>query len=415
MHKGFFAALLLVIPISAHAQTRFSKGFIVKSTGDTLRGFIGVTETDLNPVEVTFKYSLTGEVKTYSLEQVQYFSIEGIVTFQRFNVSISMDPVDLEEVQGYHAPPPVRRTVFLKILQRGKVIELFSYRDDIKIRFFIIHSGAPQPRELVYKVLKEGAHFAEAFAFRDMLLFIGEREGVMTSKLKSYINRAEYTQRQILKIVSMMNGVKEEKVKIANPLSTGFTAGAGINLARLHYYGDDEYATNAESSPSSLYWFSVGYDLAKNPYVGKLVFRGDLTISFAKFRTTTHDYRYSSDIDISHEFKQRTLGVGGYGLYNLRNEDSFKIFLSAGVRANFSSYDNNYEFRRTAAGSVDIIPNKDAEPRWIWVSIPFKVGVVIQSKVEVGAAYSPNMVLSDGNFPYKYGINSIQAGVVYHF
>jgi hypothetical protein len=413
--RSFYTFFLVVVAMSVHGQMRFSDGFIVNNAGDTLRGFIGVTEKDVNPIEVTFKSSLTEEPKTYPLQEVRYFSATGIVSYQRFNVSVSMDPIDLDEVRGYNAPQPERKTVFLKVMQRGKVIELFSYRDELKIRFFIIHSHRSEPQELVYKVLKVNGNFVEAFAFRDVLRFIAEREGIMTSKLKSRIRRTEYTQHQILRIVSEMNGVTEQRVSLANAIATGFTAGAGLNLARLHYYGTDEYAKNAKSSPSSLYWLSVGYDIAKNPYVGKMVFRGDVTVSFAKFRTTTHDYRYSSELDILHTFKQRTVAMGAYGLYNFRNEERFKLFLSAGVRANFSSYDNDYELRRTSAGSVDIIPNKDAEPRRIWASIPLEVGAVVAARIEVGVAYIPNMVLSHGDFPYKFGINSIETGILYHF
>jgi hypothetical protein len=79
------------------------------------------------------------------------------------------------------------------------------------------------------------------------------------------------------------------------------------------------------------------------------------------------------------------------------------------------SYDNQYEMRRTSASSVDIVPNDYAEPKKIWLSFPLKVGVVLFRKFELGAAYSPNMPLSHRHFLYNYSINTLQAGVVYHF
>ena len=80
-----------------------------------------------------------------------------------------------------------------------------------------------------------------------------------------------------------------------------------------------------------------------------------------------------------------------------------------------SFYDNFYELRRTSAVSFDVFSTEDAEQERVWLLIPLKVGIVIAQEVEVGAMYSPTIVLSQGNFPYKYGINSIQAGVTYHF
>jgi len=413
--KNLYTTLLLWVSFSATAQLRYAEGLVVTNDGDTLKGLIEQREVDLNPSQVNFKPSQTAPEKTFTVDDILYFSVPGMGSYQRFTLAISMDPVDLDAVQGYSAPPAVRKTVFLKIHQKGRHLALYSFRDELKVRFYATHSQSAEPQELVYKVLRVGGNFAEVFSYRELLTFIGERAGVMKEKLKQEISKAAYNEGQILKVASKINGIKPEKFRVSNKVSTGFRVGAGLNVEMLQYYGNEEFSKNAESSPGSMYWFSVGYDLAKNPYIGKMVFRGDLTYSAAELTTTTYDYRFSSEIDITHRFKQRTIGLGVYGLYNIYNEEKLKFFVSLGVRSNFSAYDNFYELKRTSAGSVDIIPNKDAEPRRTWFSIPVKVGIVFRQKVEVGVMYSPNMVLSHGDFPYKYGITIVQAGCVYHF
>jgi hypothetical protein len=416
MNKRLTLLIILVLTvIETFAQINFRDGLIVTNGGDTLKGFVEHRETDLTPASIRFKSSLAEDAQSYDVSDVSYFSLKGIESYERHKVSISMDPVTLKEAVGYKNVPAVEKAVFLKVLQQGKVISLFSYRDDLKMRFYVLEPESFEPQELVYKILKVGVKFAENFAFRDYLLFSAEKSGVLTDKLKSKIKKIKYTENQLLTAVSEINGIEETRVKILNKASTGLWAGAGINVAQLHYYGDDEYAKNAQSSPSSMYFISIGYDLAKNPYIGKMVFRTDISVSLAEFATTTHDYRYSSSLDVSHVFKQNTLSLGVYALYNIYNRENLRLFISAGVRANFSSYVNQYELRRSSAGSVDILPNKDAEPRKIWPSLPVKAGVVVLRKVEIGVMYSPNMVLSHGDFVYKFGINSFQVGASYHF
>ncbi len=407
--------VLLFFCSQAAAQERFAEGFLVTNEGDTLRGLIELRETGFNPSEITFKSSPTSQQKVYTVSEVRYFSVTGISEWQRFTLPINMDPIHLKEVEAYSAPPAVRKTVFLRILQKGKNITLFSYRDELKIRFYAIHSESPEPQELVHKFLRVGGKFAEVYAFRDLLTFIAERSGTMTEELRFQIKRAQYTELQLLKVVSRINGVEPEKIRIQYKVGTGFRAGAGVSISRLHYYGKEEFAVNAKSSPSDSYWVSLGYDLAANPMIGTLIFRTDLVFGNAEFSTISHDYRYTSDLDLFYSFKQHTGSLGLYVLYNIHNRERIKFFVSPGVRLNVSVYDYTYEMRRTSAGTVEIFSNKDAEPRRKWISIPVKIGVLIQQKVELGVTYSPNSVLNDGDFIYKYGMNSLQAGAVYHF
>ncbi|HEX8037857.1 MAG TPA: hypothetical protein VF490_01845 [Chryseosolibacter sp.] len=406
--------ILCFLCCQAVAQERFAKGFLVTNEGDTLRGLIELRETDYNPSEITFKSSQDSQATVYTVSEVRSFSVVGISAWERYTLPINMDPIHLKEVEGYSAPPAVRKTVFLKILQKGKNAVLFSYRDELKIRFYVVHSESREPQELVYKFIRVGGKFAEIYAFRDLLTFIAERSGVMTEDLRSQIKRARYSEPQLLAVVSRMNGVEPEKIRIQNKVGTGFRVGAGVNISRLHYYGKEEFAVNARSSPSSAYWFSVGYDLAAHPMIGALVFRTDVAFTYAEFATVSHDYRYTSDLDFAYSFKQRTGSLGFYVLYNIYNRQTFKFFVSPGLRLNVSVYDYTYEMRRTSVGTVEIFSNNDAEPKRNWVSVPLKIGIVVQ-KFELGVAYSPTSVLNNGDFIYKYGINSIQGGAIYHF
>lgn len=223
--------------------------------------------------------------------------------------------------------------------------------------------------------------------------------------------------------MTTINGIEIEKVKVEVREATGFRVGAGVNVANLSYVSKDEFgnemlAKNARSSPSLKYWVSVGYDLAKNPLAGRMVFRGDISFSEAELTTNTHDYRYSSDIDIWHTFKQHNITLGLSGIYHLYNKEKIKIYIGSGGRLNFAFYQYDSEFNLTTETDppiTDTFKLIDAEPRKLFFSVPFNAGIVLNKKIELRIMYCLPATLSHDNFIYKYDIRYFQGGLVYHF
>ncbi len=415
--------LLVLLALPAAAQSLYREGIVVTTVGDTLKGFIEPWESDLSPTSVNFKTSLEGEAKRYSIDEVMYFSISRVVSYQRFTVMMSQEPVDLRKLADYINLPHVRKTVFMKVVQTGPLLSLYANSDELKIRYYIFHTGLEMPEELVYKIIMKGDYWVENFAFRDFLKHFSQRNGVLTKKLKHVIERTLYEESDLLEVVSVINGVKKEIIKVTEKEATGFTLGAGINMANLHYNrtdetARDELAKNAQYTPSLKYWVAVGYDMAKNPLVGTAVFRGELSYSEAELTTTTHNYLYSRNIDVTHYFKQHNVALGLSYLYHFYHKDKIKIYVGSGGRLNFSFYQYEYDYVLTVPGnpgSAQVLSNKDAEPRKLWFSIPIKAGIVFRKKFEIAAMYCLNSTLSHDDFNFKYGINFFQGGVVYHF
>lgn len=401
-----------------HSQARYTDGYVVLNNGDTLRGFVEMREKyfDINPDAINFKSGVDAAPTRYTIEDIKEFSLQGIVNFERHNVLVSMNSLSLKYDDNYAEQPSVRKTVLLKVHQRGSLLTMYSYRDSIKARYFIRKAGKNEPEELIYKVIKHGTQLQENFAYRNALKFIAQDAGVLDRELGREISKMDYAQKQILKVTSKINRLGPERLRPANKVGTGFTLGGGATLGSIRFYGDDEYATNA-SSPSSMgYRASAGYDLAKNPFMGTFIIRTAIILSQNEFNVSTFDHRFSSNLDVTHNFRQTTVGLNFAGLYNLHNDQKLKIYLSLGISPKSSSYENNFKMiRTTSSGSNnEITLGTDATPRKTWWTIPIGSGIVFRERLELAINYEPSATLNHKDFIYKFTVSFIDGCLIYH-
>lgn len=412
---------LTSVTFLADAQHEFVPGEVVTNAGDTLRGFIEQNEKDidLTPPSVNFKTSEGAEPVTYSVDDISYFSLEGGLAYRRYTVGISMDPVQLRQVMGYTVPPPEIKPVFLQILQEGPEAKLFEFRDELKIRFYLLDDAHDQPQELVYRLIKLGTNYQEGFQFRDALSFLADKAGVLDDRLKFKISQCTYNKGPILAIVSTINGMKPEKFKIENT-SGGFIAGAGLENASLKIFPTSEYGKNATSSPNTSWYVTVGYDLATNPQVGAFVFRTQLLYFQNSFETTTFDDRFvGAKVDFKQELSQKTIGLNVSALFYVVNKPNFRTYIALGAQFNHSTYDYTTDWTRTEGTTVTqlkLVNSADYDPKPFSICLPLQAGLVFNRKAELGLSYGffPTDI-NQGTYPYKYAENVFRVGALYHF
>lgn len=411
--------ILTFVFYAASGQREFVPGLVVTNAGDTLHGLIEQREKDqdITPASINFKASEDAEPRTFSVDDISYFSQGGGLSCRRYTVGISMNPVQLRKVMGYEIPPPVIKPVFLEIIQEGREVSLFAYRDELKERFYVLDDQHDQPQELVYRIIKLGANYQEGFQFRNELSFMANRAGVLDDELKFRIDQCTYTQEPLLAIISVINGLRPPKVKSPSA-SNGFIVGAGIGFASLKYFKGTEYARNASSSGTVNWYISMGYDLATNRQVGALIFRWQLIYFRDEFTTTTYDHRFSDKLDITHHFTQNNFGLVSSVLYYALNQPKLRLYFGAGVQFNISTYDNSLVWTRTTGSVVTpilFVNPDDAIPKSGWACFPVRAGLVLDRKFEIGLDYGmiPTQ-LSKLNFPYKYGLSTFRLEVAYH-
>jgi hypothetical protein len=121
--------IILFFTTIVNAQTDFRKGYIIKSEGDTVLGFIDYRDDKLMSMVCKFKANENSEVITYNPTDIQSFRFPD----SKFYIS--------KEIDG--------KVYFLRFLLKGKV-NIYSMRDAIGDHYYIEKEGAGI-RELPYE------------------------------------------------------------------------------------------------------------------------------------------------------------------------------------------------------------------------------------------------------------------------
>ncbi len=141
---------LLTHGLPAPAQSNFVEGYVVTTTGDTLKGYIDNQDWARTPSRVDFRRSAGEAAQPYDPHQAASFYIQPTgELFEAKKVSMDKSPTQLSKMIPNAPPVVVQDTVFLKTLTRGKV-SLYYYRDEAFKTHYYLQKEA-QPEELVLK------------------------------------------------------------------------------------------------------------------------------------------------------------------------------------------------------------------------------------------------------------------------
>ena len=119
-------------------------------------------------------------------------------------------------------------------------------------------------------------------------------------------------------------------------------------------------------------------------------------------------------ITMEHQFTQLNAAAQLGGLLNLHNANNFKFFLGAGVRLNYSKYDDDFVITAVSPSTTTVNNSKRGEPKKMGVGIPLSAGILLHKRIEIGANYLPTIRLNSQDARYKYGVSMIEAGITYH-
>lgn len=241
-HKCLF--LLCLVPAWATAQSNFQPASIVNSKGDTVRGTVDYGNWEYSPKSILFKPVGSGTPQKLTAADVKFFSVSigQLAAFEGYAGRITTDNTEVNRISSGRDTSFKIDTVFLRVIQDGRKLKLFSYTDGQKTRFFIAENFIDRPRELTYRIYfdKEDAdgvnHTVYETAFKGQLYDEAVKFGVMSAALKSNISRATYTEGDIAKIAAAINGISADDLSKNNqkkikPLHIAIIAAAVVALA----------------------------------------------------------------------------------------------------------------------------------------------------------------------------------------
>jgi len=237
-------SLLFLLPFSAFAQSNFQPGLIVNPKGDTIHGMIDFRDWENSPKTILFRSDAAASPEKLNAGQVKFFSVSvgHLEAFEGYTGPITTDNTDINHLSIGRDSSFKIDTIFLRVLQDGKRLNLFEYTDAQKTRFFIAENFSDQPVELTYRIYwnSEDANGRDRTsyetAFKGQLYDEAVKAGVMTPSLKNYISKAEYRVDDVVHIASIINGISASDVSKnngskPNPLRTAIIIIGAIGVA----------------------------------------------------------------------------------------------------------------------------------------------------------------------------------------
>jgi hypothetical protein len=412
--KSIALAGILLLSLSSIAQKKFEKAFVVTNASDTLHGYVDYVEQDRNPIDIKFKKNLEDkDFQTYSVRDIKYFEIEGFEYFSRWVCNISMDETEFSRLHVGVDPRHRTDTVFLRTVTSGKYVQLYSYKDKLKIRFYIKDQGDAAPQELIYHTFidnVEASRVTEDNIFQRQLIQYAIQNNALTDKLYSLTGRSKYVQRDIAKIVETINGGNEVAFEKANHYKKNrFFVQVGANRSSFKFTGYQDLASI--KFPSSITpAFTVGVDQFIKPAIGKVILRGELSFHMDRLHGTSK----SSNTEYNYTLKRNTLGISMSMLTNLYNTESFKFFIGAGGGLDISSCpeNNNYATGNSDSKTQSFSPDF----RTYFISLSGRIGCVLNKRIEISFVYNtPIGRITDPYFTFadKYSCQQLRIGYLF--
>jgi len=224
----------ILLPVISAAQSGYQPGSIVNLKGDTDRGFINYSEWENNPRSITFKSGENGPAVQFTANQIRYFSVNvgHLAEFQSYIGPISTNSIEVSQLPVGRDTSFTIDTVFLKILQKGNNVVLYSFADNFKTRFFIGEKSPDEPKELIYRPYynsnEENGRDRTVYEtpYKGQLYDAAVKAGKNSAALKDYIQKAVYREADLVNIVSQINGISNTDLSKNN-----LTKAKGSNIA----------------------------------------------------------------------------------------------------------------------------------------------------------------------------------------
>nr|WP_068893100.1 outer membrane beta-barrel protein [Pedobacter panaciterrae] len=402
--KRSLLALLWVLPFLSVAQSNFKKGYVVTNSKDTLKGYVDYKESDFNPVSVRFKADPESKPRIFTISECESYSIDSLDKYERYVIDASMSREEVSNLSIGRDSTFKTDTVFLKVLNHGKNVTLFSYKDNIKKRFYMMDKDENKPVELIRNLYLRPEHTDRMVTedkYVNQILSKMRKFDVLNETDGKKLRLIKYMDKDLLKVAYTLNDQKPIKSKSS---VSRFFVGSGLTISKATYTGANALAKDdAKSKTSYTPLIAAGIDFFANPLIGKLIYRIELSLMTSKNEITSPSER--------HSFDQLSVALTPQMIYNFYNSNRIKVFGGLGFSLNASGYSNNESgLYNRFKKRMDVRENA-VDLQSFNYSFQGTAGVVLNKKVEISLGYVLPSAISDYAYynvvmqRYKVGVN----------
>ena len=415
--KHFYTILLFVFSFNtlSFAQSNLKPGYIINLKGDTIRGEVDYREWDKNPDNVDFKSAADAFAKNYSLDNIKGFGVAGNAYFVKFELPISYDYVDVTKITARATDSTAVHAVFLKVVTTGSQVNLYSYTDYIKTRYFLEDNLTKQIEELVYHVYYTDGNMTlpkKIYRYKQQLQVVAQNSKLNDVKLTRNIQNARYDETDLTRIVQSLNQNKGASFVAENLFALRLFGGVAYARSSVTY--SLSFANNTKTpdvvSNNSAPKAAAGIDFVFNKNTNRLFLRLEAAYTQNKYDILLNSTSFETDV---FHIAQKTVSLSPQIVYCLYSTDNLKAFVAGCVIYNHHSY-NNYLLVTQSDGTQ----TKGQQPFLSFESsaVHFlgRAGVIINTHFELSASYFAPSELSATN-GVTYAQKGYQIGINYLF
>lgn len=421
-------AAILLAPVFSLAQSNYKPGYVVTLKGDTVKGFIDYREWGMTPESIDFKVALTDKnIAKYTPEDLNSFNITGLESYIRYNGAISTNPTDPDQVENYRDTSFSTGTFFLKVLEKGDRIALYSYKDRLKMHFFIGDGPDYTPKELIYRIYTDAGYDSNLGiaksgttiekTYQKQISALALKYNELNDNLIVYISKAEYSVGDLLQIVSKINHITkaEYNKKHYSGSSVNLFLGVAANInATSPSISGAYYAAGGRSNTSIAPAPFFGMNIFANPATKKFQIRFEFSVAPSSYKFLYTD-KVSPYLPTEVSYNELALTGSPQIIYNFYNTDNFKVFAGAGLVFSKFSFTNSYFGTQSHDGSESDLATTNPFFFSNWDnSFVLKAGVQFTKNFEVFANYQTSTNTTNGGY-FQLVSTTAQVGLIYLF
>lgn len=224
-HLNKLLLVFILLPFLAAAQTNYKPGYVITLKGDTIRGFIDYRDWENNPESILFKPGTANTAAKLTTDSISFFSVAvgHLSAYVAYTGNVSADVTDIQHLSVGRDTSHIPVKVFLRVIQEGKNLLIFTLTDSRKTRFFMAQNFSEKPVELIYQVFynstEENGYDRTQYdyTFKSQLYQVAENSGVLNASLKKQIKGTEYKEQNLLRTAGLINGISEKDLAKNNP------------------------------------------------------------------------------------------------------------------------------------------------------------------------------------------------------
>ena len=356
-YKLLTISLFCIFSFPVYSQSNFKKGYIVSVSGDTVKGYIDYKDPSRTPGKFMFKSSLEEKSTTYyTPHSAQKIVIEEYDMFESFEVLLSMDEIEYHNIEVDTNPVKKKDTVFLKVVGAGDRINLYSYRDELKDRFFILPVSQTKPVELEYKIQKKDDQLTAINTYRIQLNQVASKYPDYTPALQSLIATASYSRTDLKNIEDKINTINE---KASTSLTKKkykkgrFFVSAGLNYSGITYKGKTLINANGLDKNGSPAWrekttthsllpaIALGYDIFFHPAVQRSYIRTELAITAIRSKVNSlykFPSPYTEELTNKYNLSGIFVSFSPLLIYSVYHKQNLGFYIGGGLSVRYSFY-----------------------------------------------------------------------------